>query len=258
MNTPLQSHLGNEPPLRKLLPPSVALILFAAFAFGVDRLILSSIPLVGLARIVAVSLAAWLFLKISPIFLCIAILVRFGVQPFSTYPEIERLTAYVDIPLCCGLLVWRSLFHEVRYRAIQWTKSWGLEDPNVEPMATDRKMAKAMATQALRWSLVFLGIAMCASALLGINPLGTGHYRWVEWSSASHQVFWPGPTLLTLLGGTALLFREWWWRDKTKIEAQLLLRSESIRVHYDDLLRFARYQLWNKSKGRSRSKKEPG
>ncbi len=85
--------------------------------------------------------------------------------------------------------------------------------------------------------LLFLALALLASFLLGMNPLGGGSKKWEDWAEQHGQALWPNANLLVLILLVLVLLREWDWRQIDREQAELAVRSESLKWQYHDLIR---------------------
>lgn len=94
---------------------------------------------------------------------------------------------------------------------------------------------------ALLYCFVVLTIAAFVLTVLPFTP--NSWRQWLELSMGEGGVLWPGPTLCVAALGLWLIVRELAWRQMTKQQAGLYLRSSFLREYYSDLRMMVRRRL---------------
>jgi len=83
--------------------------------------------------------------------------------------------------------------------------------------------------------IVAVALVWFSSLVLQFLPLRQQKERWFQWTLANGQVIWPGATLLACILAVLVLVREVAWRQLSRSQASLYLRSTFLRLHLDDL-----------------------
>ena len=177
-------------------------------------------------------LMSWLTLRLHPGWVCVLLISttvwRIGIRGQAW----DWSFSIVLSLLWCAIFSLRTKYNDLRLQLGQiLASSFGSEQN------TNSNELLRIFGGLLTWVACGMALAVLAALLLGNNPLGGGNRQWTSWVRESRQVLWPGPTLLVLMLGVAIALREWAWRRKTHVQAALLLRTESLRLQYSDLMR---------------------
>lgn len=177
-------------------------------------------------------LVSWFTLRLHPGWVCVLListtLWRIGVRD-QTWDWNFSITLSL---LWCAIFSLRAKYNDLRLQLGQILASSFGSNRN-----TDSNDLFRIFIRLITWLGCGMALALSAALMLGNNPLGGGNRQWTSWVRESRQVLWPGPTLLVLLLGTAIVLREWAWRRKSRVQAILLLRTESLRLQYGDWMR---------------------
>lgn len=177
-------------------------------------------------------LVSWFTLRLHPGWVCVLListtLWRIGNRG-QTWDWNFSITLSL---LWCAIFSLRAKYNDLRLQFGQMLASSFGSEPS-----TDSNDLFRIFSGLLTWVGCGMALALLAALMLGNNPLGGGNRQWTSWVRESRQVFWPGPTLLVLLLGTAIVLREWAWRRMSRVQAILLLRTESLRLQYGDWMR---------------------
>ena len=177
-------------------------------------------------------LVGWLTLRLHPGWVC-ALLISTTIWRIGIRGQTWDWSFSITISLLwCAIFSLRTKYNDLRLQLGQILASSLGSEPK-----TDSNGLLRIFSGLLTWVGCGLALALLATLMLGNNPLGGGNRQWISWVRESRQVLWPGPTLLVLMLGVAIVLREWAWRRKTHVQAALLLRTESLRLQYGDLMR---------------------
>lgn len=177
-------------------------------------------------------LVSWLTLRLHPGWVC-ALLISTTIWRIGIRGQTWDWNFSITISLLwCAIFSLRTKYNDLRLQLGQILASSLGSEPKTDSNALFRIFSGL-----LTWVGCGLALALLATLMLGNNPLGGGNRQWISWVRESRQVLWPGPTLLVLMLGVAIVLREWTWRRKTRVQAALLLRTESLRLQYSDLMR---------------------
>ncbi|MFN7892603.1 MAG: hypothetical protein ACK5OC_20065 [Pirellula sp.] len=177
-------------------------------------------------------LVSWLTLRLHPGWVC-ALLISTTIWRIGIRGQTWDWNFSITISLLwCAIFSLRTKYNDLRLQLGQILASSLGSEPKTDSNALFRIFSGL-----LTWVGCGLALALLATLMLGNNPLGGGNRQWISWVRESREVLWPGPTLLVLMLGVAIVLREWTWRRKTRVQAALLLRTESLRLQYSDLMR---------------------
>lgn len=177
-------------------------------------------------------LVSWLTLRLHPGWVC-ALLISTTIWRIGIRGQTWDWNFSITISLLwCAIFSLRTKYNDLRLQLGQILASSLGSEPK-----TDSNPLFRIFSGLLTWVGCGLALASLATLMLGNNPLGGGNRQWISWVRESREVLWPGPTLLVLMLGVAIVLREWTWRRKTRVQAALLLRTESLRLQYSDLMR---------------------
>jgi hypothetical protein len=207
--------------------------LFALYTLLIYFAMSMTIPWAGgeIGFVLAI-LVSWLTLRLHPGWVCVLListtLWRIGIRGQAW----DWSFSIVLSLLWCAIFSIRTKYNDLRLHLGRLLASSWSSDPN-----TNSNDLLRIFNGLLTWVGCGIALAMLAALMLGNNPLGGGNRQWTSWVRESRQVLWPGPTLLVLMLGVVIALREWGWRRKTRVQAALLLRTESLRLQYSDLMR---------------------
>jgi hypothetical protein len=169
-----------------------------------------------------------------------------GSVAFRESRSLMSLEMYITVFVSMILLVFIGRYQEIRRKlatmAVQLCAGKSSSQiPYVSVMSG--RLLRRFFTRGFGLMVKFTSIVALSTLLLNNQPWAINVEPWLQWSLANAQVLWPGPSLIVLVIALLIVVNEIAWRRKTPAQHRIYIRSESVRVHYQDLRRIIRQQL---------------
>jgi hypothetical protein len=236
----------DAPPLpRRTIAFAITALLYLAMAGLVHETYFSGFDLPWLVHWTVLPLMFWFAIQSKVVLLFASGMAVLIID--SSAAQLSMESAVVPWFRIAGVLVLLSVssrFQEIRRRLIE---SWCATE---DARNVDRDQVSVKASQAwgpMLWGIAAVAIkltmAMLVARLLLINQPWTNRATsWLSWSIANRQILWPGPTLIVCILAVGIALREWAWRQKTRLQMSMYLRSQALLSNYPDLRRITQLQ----------------